>query len=217
MSTVKTSESAQSSSASLAREGPGVLGREEVLGAAAVAFMARGFDGTSIDDIADELKSTKGRIYHYYRSKHAMYLDIRLLQLRMLLEVLRAAQEPKSPADERLRRMIKAQVELVAKERPVMFTAVSSRFVEAPLTGKPELLAAVADINSLLGELEGVYRSAIVDGMKEGVFRKVDAVVIEKTCLAASQLSVLWIHQIPGSPKRVAGELAEYLVRGLLK
>jgi AcrR family transcriptional regulator len=187
-----------------------------VLHAAATAFMARGYDGTSIDDIADELKSTKGRVYHYYRSKQAIYLDIRLAQLRMLIDALKAVQKPKTPADERLRRMIKAQVNLTAKERPLQFVAVSSRFVEVPVLGQPELLTAMDEINAMRAELEQLYRSAITDGIKEGVFREVDVVAIEKTCVAAAQLTVLWIGEVSGSSDQVADEVAEYLVRGLM-
>jgi AcrR family transcriptional regulator len=201
----------------LAREGPGTDGREEVLRAAAVAFMARGFDGTSIDDIADQMKSTKGRIYHYYRSKQAIYLDVRLTQLRMLLDALEAVEEPKRPADKRLHRMIRTQVLLLARERQLMFAAVSSRFVEIPVEGKPELRAAVEQIAQMLQRLENIYRSAIIDGIKQGVFRKVDVVVAEKTCVSSAQMAVVWIHQIETSPESVADAIADQLVRGLLK
>src|SRR6266545_1912101 len=120
----------------LARSGPGADGREEVLRAAALAFMKRGYNGTSIDDIADELNATKGRVYHYYRTKQAIYLDVRRSQLTHLLQALEAAAaEPGSP-DERLRRMIRTQVLLAESDRPAMYLALGSRFVDVPVEGK---------------------------------------------------------------------------------
>ena len=63
MATVATRRSNRGvSPASPAGEGPSDLGRDEVLCAAATAFIARGYDGASIDEIADELKSIQGRI-----------------------------------------------------------------------------------------------------------------------------------------------------------
>src|SRR5690606_31445583 len=53
---------------------------------AATAFNERGYDETSIDDVADVLGASKGRIYHYYRSKADIFLDLHLESLRVLIE-----------------------------------------------------------------------------------------------------------------------------------
>ena len=45
----------------------------EVLDAAAAVLARRGYDGTSIDDIADELGTTKGGVYHYYRRQDGYF------------------------------------------------------------------------------------------------------------------------------------------------
>ncbi|MFM2279421.1 MAG: hypothetical protein RLZZ444_1652, partial [Pseudomonadota bacterium] len=42
------------------------LSRMEILEGAARSFQERGFAGTSIDDVAARIRSTKGRIYHHY-------------------------------------------------------------------------------------------------------------------------------------------------------
>ena len=39
--------------------------REEVLAAAAECFMRRGYEQTSMDDVAETLGATKGRVYHH--------------------------------------------------------------------------------------------------------------------------------------------------------
>ncbi len=55
---------------------PGQDGRKAILDAAAAAFARRGYLATSIDAIADELGATKGRVYHYYRGKAEVFLDV---------------------------------------------------------------------------------------------------------------------------------------------
>src|SRR5690625_7272262 len=47
-----------------------------VLDAAAKVFARQGYDESSIDDIADELGATKGRVYHYFRTKADLLLGV---------------------------------------------------------------------------------------------------------------------------------------------
>lgn len=39
-------------------------------------FAERGFNGTSIRDIAQQVGSTKALVYHYYHSKEELYLSL---------------------------------------------------------------------------------------------------------------------------------------------
>ena len=201
----------------LARSGPGVDGREEILRAAALAFMKRGYNGTSIDDIADQLKATKGRVYHYYRTKQAIYLDVRRSQLSRLLAALEeAAAEPGSP-DERLRRMISTQIQLVESDRPAMYLALGSRFVDVPMEANEDLTKALDEIEAMRHRLEDNFRRVVEEGMRTGVFRKVNATIVAKTCLSAGQMTVLWLHDVDLSADQVAAEMADHLLTGLTK
>ena len=201
----------------LARAGPGADGREEVLRAAALAFMKRGYNGTSIDDIADQLKATKGRVYHYYRTKQAIYLDVRRSQLSRLLAALEEAAALPGPADERLRRMIFAQIHLVETDRPAMYLALGSRFVDVPIEVNEGLAKALDEIEAMRHRLEDMFRSIVEEGMRTGVFRKVNATIVAKTCLSAGQMTVLWLHDVGLSADQVAAEMADHLLTGLTK
>src|SRR3546814_5907301 len=48
----------------------------------------RGYAATSNDDVADMLGATKGRIYHYYRSKTDIFHDLHLESLRVLTDAV---------------------------------------------------------------------------------------------------------------------------------
>lgn len=201
----------------LARSGPGADGREEILRAAALAFMKRGYNGTSIDDIADQLKATNGRVYHYYRTKQAIYLDVRRAQLSRLLQALEeAAAEPGAP-DDRLRRMIATQIRLVESDRPAMYLALGSRFVDVPIEANEDLAKALDQIDAMRHRLEDMFRSIVEEGMRAGVFRKVNATIVAKTCLSAGQMTVLWLHDFPLSAEQVAAEMGDHLLTGLTK
>lgn len=47
--------------------------REQLIQAAAAAFLARGFDGTSMETVADHAGVTRMLVYRHFESKHALY------------------------------------------------------------------------------------------------------------------------------------------------
>jgi AcrR family transcriptional regulator len=47
-----------------------------VLDAAKTLFVAKGFDATSVDEIAREAQSSKGAVYHHFRDKQAIFTEL---------------------------------------------------------------------------------------------------------------------------------------------
>jgi len=50
--------------------------RPRILSAAAMLFAERGFSAASIDQVAERLGATKGLVYHHYRSKSELFVDV---------------------------------------------------------------------------------------------------------------------------------------------
>ena len=50
--------------------------RAQLLGAASTAFLARGFDGTSMDDVAQQAGVTRLVVYKHFESKRAIYRSV---------------------------------------------------------------------------------------------------------------------------------------------
>ena len=65
---------------------PPAPGRRDILEAAATAFTRNGYAATTIDDIAREMGATKGRVYHYYRAKADVFLDIVTTGMQELID-----------------------------------------------------------------------------------------------------------------------------------
>jgi AcrR family transcriptional regulator len=83
---------------------------EEVLSAAARVFHARGYAGTSVQDVADELGILKGSLYHYISSKEELLyrlLDGTHADVNRILDDVSALE---APPLERLREYVRAQV-----------------------------------------------------------------------------------------------------------
>ena len=70
-----------------------------MLDAARALFVAKGFDATSIDEIALSSRSSKGAIYHHFQNKQAIFAEVfRASQAAIMQAVLPAALES-MPAD----------------------------------------------------------------------------------------------------------------------
>jgi AcrR family transcriptional regulator len=75
------------------------LTRAAVLDAARALFVAKGFEATSIDEIAISSSSSKGAIYHHFQNKQAIFAEVfRASQAAIMQAVLPAALES-MPAD----------------------------------------------------------------------------------------------------------------------
>src|SRR5262245_36458189 len=80
--------------------------RAEICRAAAQIFRDRGFDATSVSDIARALGLTKAGLYHYFESKEALLFEIMSFGLdRVRDEVVLLVRGIRDP-EERLRQII---------------------------------------------------------------------------------------------------------------
>jgi AcrR family transcriptional regulator len=207
---------------SLLVERPGATdsARADILKAAAAAFNERGYDATSIDDIADMLGATKGRIYHYYRSKADIFLDLHLESLRILIGQVGAIANHKdlSPT-ERIRRMAYEHA------RDVM-NRINYR--KATMLGLSRVLLSISSpyqdaarkrVNELRDEYENLFVATIAEGVETGEFRPIDPRFATKPLLGALNYLANWYEGDTegalGTIDEIATALSDYCVRGL--
>jgi len=87
--------------------------RQEILRTAARLFQQRGYDATSMNDVAAALKLSKGGLYHHFQSKDEILFEImdhamEITETRVLAPA-RAIADP----EERLRALIRLHIEVV--------------------------------------------------------------------------------------------------------
>ena len=101
-------------------EDSGTLGESvvEILDCAALCFTETGFQGTSIDDVARRLGATKGRIYHYFRSKTDLFFDVHREGMRRLMDAVTAAKRDDGTGREKLQRLDRATDEITNRFGP---------------------------------------------------------------------------------------------------
>ena len=91
--------------------------RQEILRTAARLFQQRGYDATSMNDVAAALKLSKGGLYHHFQSKDEILFEImnhamEITQERVL-DPVRSIADP----EERLRALIRLHIEVVLSPR----------------------------------------------------------------------------------------------------
>ena len=86
-----------------------------ILTNAAALFSAQGYMRSSIADLADACKLSRGALYHYFESKEAILFAILDAHIREMIERVEAAVSEGGPTLTQFRNVIRAVVEVNAK------------------------------------------------------------------------------------------------------
>lgn len=194
-------------------------GRSAVLEAAAKAFMRDGYAATSIDDVADELGATKGRVYYYYRSKADLFFDVHRESMRQNLDGAGAIAKAGGSPIERIEAMVRAHALLMMTHLP--YQRVSVLGVEMHLAGSTtrKQRATLREIIALRDEYEGLFVQVVEEGIAAGEIRPLDAKLAVKALLGALNWITVWYQQrsadTDASRARIADEMTACLINGL--
>lgn len=91
--------------------------KQEILRTAARLFQQRGYDATSMNDVAAALRLSKGGLYHHFQSKDEILFEIMNHAMEITQErVLKPLQSIADP-EERLRTLIRLHIEVVLSPR----------------------------------------------------------------------------------------------------
>jgi AcrR family transcriptional regulator len=113
----RTSPSAAVSTAGRRRGRPG-LDREAVLAGSVAVFNERGFDGTSMEDLARRLGISKSAIYHHVSGKDALLATALDRALDGLEEAAARARERDGRAADRLEQLLRESVVVLVERLP---------------------------------------------------------------------------------------------------
>lgn len=184
--------------------------RQRILSAAAQLYALRGFEGTSIRDIAEAAGVTKPLVFYHFASKERLYaslLEEALGACRMGGEAILA--EPLS-ATERLRRFLASHVQ-VLRERPAVFA-----FAYNLLTVSQELPLGF-DYRAEGRALFNQVVSVVEEGQAAGEFRAGDPVTIAVLALASLGMyaHALLLGEIDALPEALEERLLDLLLHGI--
>lgn len=151
------------------------LTRTAILDAARKLFVQRGFDATSVDDIARESQLSKGAVYHHFRDKQQVFAEVYLdAEKTVITAVAEAAAAPDLPPWERAEVAARTSLALYAADpdtRALLRQATS--VLGAERTRSLDAEVAMPLIEGLLSELSrlGLLQPMNIDVAAQLVFR----------------------------------------------
>lgn len=192
-----------------------------ILDAAARAFMRQGFAATSLDRVSDEINSTKGAIYYYYRSKSDLFFAVHRRAMELTQAAIRPPFERKGKSRDRLHGMAVAHTFLIMDH--LAYLRVAAQGLELHLlerTNESER-AELAEVAALREANEALYIRVIEQGIAAGEFRPVDARLIAKPLLGSLNWTSRWYHprsdETNEARMAMAHSIADFVVAGLEK
>jgi AcrR family transcriptional regulator len=114
--------------------------RERILHAAARLFREHGYKGTTVRDIADEVGILSGSLFHHFRSKEEMLLEImREAALSVCIRAEEISGRALAPA-EQLRELVRLELDSILSDaRKDYHVVLFFEWRDAPDQAKPEL------------------------------------------------------------------------------
>jgi AcrR family transcriptional regulator len=184
----------------------------ELVTVAAGLFRDRGYDATSMQEIADRMGILKGSVYHYVKTKEDL---LWMVVEPPLIELVDTAQailgESDRPISERLTAAMEAHAESFEAHYPHMM--VMTRENGETLSDKRR-----SDLDGLRKKYFQLWRKAIVAGQKDGALRDdVDPSVAVHGIFGMLNWMFRWFKPGGRMPARaVAHQFAAIVIDGLL-
>ncbi len=175
--------------------------RQEILRTAARLFQKRGYDATSMNDVAAALKLSKGGLYHHFQSKDEILFEImnhamQITQDRVVTPV-RGIADP----EERLRALIRLHIETVLSPRDREITVMLHENHPLPPGLRKRINARKKDyvhfLENLMREVqEKVQDKAQQKGQGQGSYRVHAKGRVSPRAAAFALLGMInWIYQ----------------------
>ena len=183
--------------------------RKSLIASALELFERRGFDRTSVQEIADQAQLTKGAFYHHFESKDDL---LRHIQEEYLEAQLIAIQQIEAGSDDpkvRVQELIRFSLTSVAEYRAHVTIFYQERRY---LTGE-----LFAEVNRKRDLVEAAFAGMVQDGVTRGVFRAdVDARIATFGLVGMCAWAYQWLNLSgPLSVDEVARQFGAMVLEGL--
>ncbi|RJX24372.1 MAG: TetR/AcrR family transcriptional regulator [Dethiobacter sp.] len=175
--------------------------REEILDEASKLFKKKGFNGTSMQDIANEVGILKGSIYYYFNSKNEIFREVLNKGISPVLKHAEFIMSKKLSSREKLRELIQNHIRYIMGNN---FSLVIY-FQEKEKISAKETTKYVESRNSY----EKFFRDVLDEGIRKGDFPEVNISLTVFAILGMCNWIIQWYNpKGPQSP----GEITDHMI-----
>lgn len=173
--------------------------------------MRLGADTASIDDVARQLGSTKGRIYHHFPSKGVLLAEVCLRAADFVLQKVPPVIAPNASPEANLRQMILTHIPEVLRTLPYHKVIIQSHVgVQQKSTTALER-ELFAQIQQERKAYENLFREVLQAGMQDGSFRAQNTSIALQSLLLLINAPVFWYRPRTDEPETFVAELSAQL------
>lgn len=159
---------------------------EAIVDAAARLFMERGYEATSVRELAKAAGVSQATLYYYIHSKSDLLVLLHNSVVDDLVERLNEVTRSAEPPEEKLRRFIRTEMEAVQTSR----TRVAA-FIRERRSLTPE---AAAKIQLKRDQVDSVLDDILEAGIRDGTFREVPIRSVRLAILGMINWAVEWMN-----------------------
>ena len=190
--------------------------REDILWAAAEVLYRNGYEATTMKDIAAQVNLTAASLYHHFKNKDFLILNVLEVGIDYTIAKLEAVANADISNAEKLAGMIRSHVVSVAGNVAVGAAMVFEIRTVLNVSGKDGDDKFMAEFGERRDRFfarrdyfESLFRKVLQAGIEAGEFRALDADIVTKAILGAHNWVGVWFR----TGGRLTGEeVADVLV-----
>ena len=185
--------------------------KEEILFSAIDIFVKKGYEKTTVEEIAAELKMTKGGIYHYFNGKEDILFQCSMKAYSVANEVLTKILEKRDlNPKEKLGLAIREHVKLLTQK--FVYGALRQQELMSPGNQglQHDTICAERD------KFQQTFLNIFQEGIDDGTFKPVNLKLVGFAILGAVNWVARWYSPDgPFSKEKIAETFANYFINGL--
>ena len=181
--------------------------KKKILEAAAELIRERGYVNVTLDQIAERLHISKVSIYHHWTSKKEIMFDLHRIAYKIVIESLEIIVSDDDSPDSKFRRAIENHVSqaVVAGIGPML-----------PQQDWLVISRHKKEIVKLRDTYEDMLCRIINEGIRKGVFKKIDVKLLVYSVVGAANYTWVW-YSPKGTmtPKEIAAHMSDFMLGGI--
>ncbi|MBY7144274.1 TetR family transcriptional regulator [Virgibacillus sp. NKC19-3] len=184
--------------------------KEDILRMAISVLSEKGYDGTTMEEIAAKLLMTKGSVYYYFQDKQNLLYQSHIMLLERSMENVESVRCQNLAVQERLRQAMVVHIEYIIVERSGFEMMIKpERYFSEP---------QIETIFKLRDDYGKCFDQLILEGIEADIFESVDVKIVRNIILGAMNWVTQWYSDDGRQDKtEIAEDIAYYLLHILLK
>jgi len=180
--------------------------RHEIFHQVVSVFLKKGFQETSMREIAEAAGLGKSTLYDYFKTKDEILVYYFEDQLNDLTEEAQKIAMQNTTADKRLRQIMEMYLEYMQANK--------SLFMKISLESQRLRLESQKQIQEKRHAYQDLVRALIDEGVRESVFRKVNSLLAARLLISA-MAPVIFGSRSTGSPKEMMKDTLDIFFKGI--